>query len=359
MYNLIDLMVQVASNKGSGLHLVVGRPPMMRLDTTIELLGIEPLTEKDTKDLIYSVLSQKQIETFETKLELDAAISIQNVGRARLNVFMQKRMISAALRYIPQKTYSFEELRLPKVVNDIVNLQSGLVLITGATGSGKTTTIASMINHINETKKKHIITIEDPIEYVHEHKKSIINQREVGTDTESFASALKSILRQDPDVILVGEMRDLETISATITLAETGHLVFATLHTNDAVSSIDRMIGVFPGNQQAQIRAQIALVLKAVFSQQLLPHSSGKNIRGMVLASEVMVVNDSIRNIIREQKTEQLYSIIQTNKQSGMQTMNQALFDNVVAGLVSPEVAIEYSSRKRELISLLQNVARM
>ncbi len=359
MYNLIDLMVQVASNKGSGLHLVVGRPPMMRLDTTIELLGIEPLTEKDTKDLIYSVLSQKQIETFETKLELDAAISIQNVGRARLNVFMQKRMISAALRYIPQKTYSFEELRLPKVVNDIVNLQSGLVLITGATGSGKTTTIASMINHINETKKKHIITIEDPIEYIHEHKKCIVNQREVGTDTESFAAALKSVLRQDPDVILVGEMRDLETIDATITLAETGHLVFATLHTNDAISSIDRMIGVFPGNQQLQIRAQIALVLKAVFSQQLLPHSLSANIKGMVLASEVMVVNDSIRNIIREQKTEQLYSIIQTNKQNGMQTMNQSLFDNVISGLVSPEVAIEYSSRKRELISLLQNVAKI
>ena len=359
MYNLIDLMIQVASNKGSGLHLVVGRPPMMRLDTTIELLGTEPLTEKDTKDLIYSVLSQKQIETFENKLELDAAISIQNIGRARLNVFMQKRMISAALRYIPQKTYSFEELRLPKVVRDIVNLQSGLVLITGATGSGKTTTIASMINYINETKKKHIITIEDPIEYIHEHKKCIINQREVGTDTESFASALKSILRQDPNVILVGEMRDLETIAATITLAETGHLVFATLHTNDAISSIDRMIGVFPGNQQLQIRAQIALVLKAVFSQQLLPHSLSANIKGMVLASEVMVVNDSIRNIIREQKTEQLYSIIQTNKQNGMQTMNQSLFDNVISGLVSPEVAIEYSSRKRELISLLQNVAKI
>ena len=302
MYNLIDLMIQVASNKGSGLHLVVGRPPMMRLDTTIELLGTEPLTEKDTKDLIYSVLSQKQIETFENKLELDAAISIQNIGRARLNVFMQKRMISAALRYIPQKTYSFEELRLPKVVRDIVNLQSGLELITGATGSGKTTTIASMINYINETKKKHIVTIEDPIEYIHEHKKCIVNQREVGTDTESFAAALKSVLRQDPDVILVGEMRDLETIDATITLAETGHLVFATLHTNDAISSIDRMIGVFPGNQQLQIRAQIALVLKAVFSQQLLPHSLSANIKGMVLASEVMVVNDSIRNIIREQK---------------------------------------------------------
>ena len=266
---------------------------------------------------------------------------------------MQKRMISAALRYIPQKTYSFEELRLPKVVRDIVNLQSGLELITGATGSGKTTTIASMINYINETKKKHIVTIEDPIEYIHEHKKCIVNQREVGTDTESFAAALKSVLRQDPDVILVGEMRDLETIDATITLAETGHLVFATLHTNDAISSIDRMIGVFPGNQQLQIRAQIALVLKAVFSQQLLPHSLSANIKGMVLASEVMVVNDSIRNIIREQKTEQLYSIIQTNKQNGMQTMNQSLFDNVISGLVSPEVAIEYSSRKRELISLM------
>ena len=256
------------------------------------------------------------------------------------------------MRFIPQATYSFEELHLSKVIYEIVNFQKGLVLVTGATGSGKTTTLASMIDYINERRRSHIITIEDPIEYLHSHKNCIVNQREVGSDTDSFSNALKYVLRQDPDIILVGEMRDLETIAAAITLAETGHLVLATLHTMDAGSSINRMIDVFPGNQQGQIRSQLSLVLKAVMSQQLLPHASG---RGMVLASEIMIVNDSIKNIIREMKTEQLYSVIQTSRQAGMQTMNQSLFDNVVSGNISPQVAIEYSPRKEELIRLLQS----
>ncbi|MCR4663642.1 MAG: type IV pilus twitching motility protein PilT [Endomicrobiaceae bacterium] len=355
MYNLMDLLSKIADKKASDLHIVVGLPPMMRLDTVIKPLGEEKLTAEDTKKLIYSVLSERQIKKFEEKCELDASFPIADKGRVRLNVFKQRGSISAALRFIPQTTYTFEELHLSKVVYEIVNLQKGLVLVTGATGSGKTTTLASMLNYINERRRGHIITIEDPIEYLHSHKNCIVNQREIGSDTISFADALKYVLRQDPDVILIGEMRDLETIAAAITLAETGHLVFATLHTMDAASSVNRIVDVFPGSQQAQIRSQLSLTLKAVFSQQLLPHASG---HGMALASEIMIVNDSIKNIIREMKTEQLYSVIQTSRQVGMQTMNQSLFDNVISGNVLPQVALEYSSRKEELIRLLQSTIR-
>ena len=355
MYNLMELLEKIAAKRASDLHIVVGLPPMMRLDTIIRPMGEEKLTPQDTKQLVYSVLNERQIKRFEETSELDASFPIPNRGRVRLNVFMQRGSVSAALRFIPQKTYTFEELHLSKVVYEVVNLQKGLVLVTGATGSGKTTTLASMINYINERRRGHIITVEDPIEYLHSHKNCIVNQREIGSDTTSFANALKYILRQDPDIILVGEMRDLETISAAITLAETGHLVFATLHTMDAASSINRMVDVFPGNQQGQIRSQLSLTLKAVFSQQLLPHASG---HGMALASEIMIVNDSIKNIIREMKTEQLYSIIQTNRQNGMQTMNQSLFDNVITGNVLPQVALEYSSGKEELIRLLQSTIR-
>lgn len=355
MYNLMELLSTIADNKASDLHIVVGLPPMMRLDTIIRPMGEEKLTPKDTKELVYSVLNERQIKKFEEKYELDASFPIQDKGRVRLNVFRQRGSISAALRFIPQDTYTFEELHLSKIIYEVVNLQKGLVLVTGATGSGKTTTLASMINYINERRRGHIVTIEDPIEYLHSHKNCIVNQREVGSDTGSFSDALKYVLRQDPDIILVGEMRDLETISAAITLAETGHLVFATLHTMDAASSINRMVDVFPGNQQGQIRSQLSLTLKAVFSQQLLPHASG---HGMALASEIMLVNDSIKNIIREMKTEQLYSVIQTSRQNGMQTMNQSLFDNVITGNVLPQVALEYSLRKEELIRLLQSTIR-
>lgn len=355
MYNLMDLLNTIADSKASDLHLVVGLPPMMRLDTVIRPMGNQILRPDDTKTLVYSVLNERQIKIFEEASELDASFPIKDRGRVRLNVFKQRGTISAALRFIPQKTFSFEELHLSKVVYEVVNLPKGLVLVTGATGSGKTTTLASMINYINERRRGHIITIEDPIEYLHAHKNCIVNQREIGADTESFSSALKYVLRQDPDIILVGEMRDLETIAAAITLAETGHLVFATLHTMDAASSINRMVDVFPGNQQAQIRSQLSLTLKAVFSQQLLPHASG---HGMVLASEIMMVNDSIKNIIREMKTEQLYSVIQTSRQLGMQTMNQSLFDNVINGSITPQVALDYTSRKEELVRLLQSVIR-
>ena len=355
MYDLKDLLIKLAEKKGSDLHISVGLPPMARIDTMIRPFGIEVLTADTAKDLIYSILNKSLIERFERDNELDSSFPIGDIGRVRVNVFKQKNTVSAALRFIPQRTYSFEELNLPKVVYDIVNAPKGLVLVTGATGSGKTTTLASMIDYINSHRKGHIVTIEDPIEYLHTHKNCIVNQREVGQDTNSFANALKYVLRQDPDVILIGEMRDLETISAAITLAETGHLVFATLHTMDASSSINRMIDVFPGHQQAQVRSQLSLALKAVFSQNLLPHIAG---RGMVLASEVMVVNDSIRNVIREMRTEQLYSIIQTSRSKGMQTMNQSLFDNVIRGLVLPQKALEYSSKKEELARLLQGVLK-
>ncbi len=355
MYNLMNLLLNVANSNASDLHIVAGVPPMMRKDTIMRPLGSEILSPEDTKSLVYSVLNEKQIKLFEERNELDASFAVPGKGRVRLNVFRQRNSVSAALRFIPQAIFTFEQLHLSKVVYEIVNMQKGLVLVTGVTGSGKTTTIASMINYINERRYGHIVTIEDPIEYIHQHKNCIVNQREVGTDTDSFANALKYVLRQDPDVILVGEMRDLETISAAITLAETGHLVFATLHTMDAASSINRMVDVFPGHQQAQIRSQLSLVLKAVMSQQLLPHSSG---RGMVLATEIMMVNDSIKNIIREMKTEQLYSVIQTSRQSGMQTMNQSLFDNVMQGNITPQIALEYSSKKEELIGLLQRTMR-
>ena len=353
MYNLIDLLIQVANNNGSDLHLIVGLPPMMRVDTVLRPLGTEILTEDDTRSLAYSVLNQRQIENFEANLELDCAISINDIGRCRLNIFKQQGRISLALRIIPQEFYTFGQLRLPKVVYNLVNLQKGLILVTGATGSGKTTTLASMINYINEHKKGHIVTIEDPIEYIHKHKNCIVNQREIGTDTKSFATALKSVLRQDPDIILIGEMRDLETISSAITIAETGHLVFATLHTIDSSSSVDRIVDVFPANQQEQVRVQLAQVLQAIFSQQLVPHMSGK---GMVLASEVMIINDGVKNIIRERKTEQLYSVIQTSRQIGMQTMNQSLLDGVNNKLISPQVALDYSLRKKELESLLKDI---
>lgn len=355
MYDLLKLLEYAAMRNASDLHLSVGLPPMMRVNTVLRPAGEEKLTPEESKRLTYSVLTESQIKKFEETNELDASIPVENRGRVRINVFRQRGSVSTALRFIPERTYSFEELNLSRVVYDIVNLPKGLVLITGATGSGKTTTLASMINYINEKRKEHIITLEDPIEYLHKHKNCIVNQREIGSDTKSFSDALRYVLRQDPDVVLIGEMRDYETMAAALTLAETGHLVFATLHTMDASSSINRIVTSFPAEQQAQVRSQLSLTLKAVFSQQLLPNASGS---GMTLACEIMIVNDSVKNIIREMKIEQLYSIIQLSRQQGMQTMNQSLFDNVMKGKISPSTAMEYSTKKDELKGLLQNVGR-
>lgn len=348
--NINSLLEQAIAKGAADLHLAANMPAMVRIDRNFVPLNDTNLGPEICKNLVYSVLTQKQIKEFEEKNELDLAFSVDKYGRVRMNVFRQKGFIGASLRLLPKKIKTFAELNLPAVVNTIVNLKKGLVLVTGATGSGKTTTLASIIDYINEHRRCHIITIEDPIEFVHFSKKSIITQREVGADTENFQTGLKYVLRQSPDVILIGEMRDIETISSAITLAETGHLVFATLHTNDTSSAINRIVDAFPAHQQAQVRSQLSLTLRAVFAQQLIPHISGK---GMVLCAEIMLVNDGIKNVIREMKPEQIYLIIQTNKHNGMQTMNQSLVDNIKKHKISPQVAMEYSIHKEELVKLL------
>ncbi len=346
--NLLFLMYE---KKASDLHITSGLPPMLRVDGNLLPTTYGKLTPEVCQKIVYSVLTDEQKEKFESTNELDLSFGIKDIGRIRMNVYRQRGSVAAALRAIPTKPPSFEELSLPKVVNDLVNLPKGLILVTGPTGSGKTTTLASMINYINEHRNGHIITIEDPIEYVFQHKNCMINQREVGSDTESFPSALKYVLREDPDVILIGEMRDLETITSALTIAETGHLVFATLHTTDAPSSVNRIIDVFPAHQQQQVRVQLSFVLQAVFSQQLLLRSTGK---GRILAAEVMVVTPAIRNLIREGKPEQIFTHIQTGAKFGMQTMNQALAELCIKRQISLEEAMSVSMDAEELKKLLQ-----
>lgn len=345
---LISLLYE---KKASDLHITAGLPPMLRIDGELFPTDFGILTPEICQKLIYSVLTDKQREKFERTNELDVSFGIKNIGRIRMNVFRQRGSVAAALRAIPNIPPTFQELGLPKIVFQLVELEKGLVLITGPTGAGKTTTLASMIDYINEHRKAHIITIEDPIEFVFHHKNCIVNQREVGSDTESFATALKYILREDPDVILIGEMRDLETIQAALNIAETGHLVFATLHTTDAVSSINRIIDVFPPHQQQQVKVQLSFVLQAVISQQLLQHTSG---RGRVLACEVLVATPAVRNLIREGKPEQIYTLIQTGAKYGMQTMNQSLVELYMKKMITYEEAILASTDPEELKKLLQ-----
>ncbi len=346
-----DLLFLMHEKKASDLHLTAGLPPMLRIDGQLVPTTYEKLTPELCQKLVYSVLTDKQKEKFETLNELDLSFGIKDIGRIRMNVFRQRGAVAAVLRAIPTTPPTFEELGLPKIVTELVDLPKGLVLVTGPTGCGKTTTLASMINFINEHRNAHIITIEDPIEYVFHHKNCIINQREVGTDTESFSTALKYVLREDPDIILIGEMRDLETISSALTIAETGHLVFATLHTNDAVSSINRIIDVFPPHQQQQVRVQLSFVLQAVISQQLLLKSTGK---GRVLATEVLVSTPAIRNLIREGKPEQIFTHIQTGAKYGMHTMNQSLAELYARRLITFEEAIGASLDPEELKKLIQ-----
>ena len=350
MENLIYLMHE---KKASDLHLTPGVPPILRIDGKLMSTNYSKLTSEMCQKLIYSVLTDKQKEKFEATNELDLSFGVKDIGRIRMNVFRQRGSVAAALRAIPTTPPSFEDLGLPKIVYQIVNLPKGLVLVTGPTGAGKTTTLASIINYINENRNAHIITIEDPIEYVFHHKNCIINQREVGTDTESFATALKYILREDPDIILIGEMRDLETISAALSIAETGHLVFATLHTTDAVSTVNRIVDVFPPHQQQQVRVQLSFVLQAVLSQQLLLHASGK---GRVLACEVLVATPAVRNLIREGKPEQIYTHLQTGAKYGMQTMNQSLFELYQRRLITYDEAISSSTDPEELKKLIQSI---
>jgi twitching motility protein PilT len=338
--------------KGSSdMHITTGSPPLLRIDGAVVPLKLPPLSPVDTKHLAYSILTEEQKVEFEKHKELDLSFGVKNLSRFRANIFMQRGAVSAAFRAIPFKILSFDELGLPPVVAGLCQKPRGLVLVTGPTGSGKSTTLASMIDKINEDERLHIMTIEDPIEYLHPHKRCIVNQREIGSDTASFKDALKYVLRQDPDVVLVGEMRDLETIEAALTIAETGHLVFATLHTNGAVQSINRIIDVFPSHQQSQIRAQLSFVLEGVLSQLLLPRASGP---GRVMCIEVMVPNPAIRNLIREDKVHQIYSQMQVGQgQHGMQTMNQSLYALYSRRLITLEEAMAYAGDREELRSMI------
>ncbi len=352
MLELEKLLREAIRKKASDLHLAVDSPPIIRIDEKLFHLGNNALTDVDTKELAYSILSEEQRRIFEKEDELDLAFGIKGVSRFRINVFKQKNSIAVAIRAIPYKIRPFEELGLPvETITKLTELPKGLVLVTGATGSGKSTTLASIIDCINENRPCHIITVEDPIEYIHHHKKALINQREVGRDTHSFANALKYVLRQDPDVILIGEMRDIETMAIALTAAETGHLVFATLHTNDATQTINRLIDVFPPHQQNQIRIQLSFVLQAILSQQLIPRINGE---GRVLALELMLITPAIRSMIREKKTHQLYSVIQTGGKFGMKTMNQSLYELVQRHLINQQQALERTLDPEDLRRLFK-----
>lgn len=332
-------LLQAAMNYGaSDLHLTVDLPPTLRVDGQLLSLGKAPLSVEQTKFLVKQIMNEEQYTRFKQQGELDFSYSVSGFGRFRINVYRQRGSCGMAVRVIPFRIPSMEDLGLPPVVKDLAMREKGLVIVTGPTGSGKSTTLASMIDLINNNKSAHIMTLEDPIEYLHRHKRSMVNQREVGVDTQNFANGLRAALRQDPDVILVGEMRDLETISVAVTAAETGHLVLATLHTSDAPQTIDRIIDVFPPYQQQQIRIQLAGTLQGVVSQQLIPKATGE---GRVASIEVLVVNSAIRNLIREQKTHQIYSVMQTGARFGMQTMDAALRDLLARGLITHEEAIK------------------
>ena len=350
--NLRALLEEMVQRGASDLHLTAGQRPMLRVDGEIAPANSGPseLEAKDTLNLAYSILTENQKKRFETEDELDFSFGIQNLSRFRGNVFKQRGCVTVVIRVIPYEILSFDQLGLPPIVKKLAERPKGLVLVTGPTGSGKSTTLAAMIDMINTNEKGHILTIEDPIEFVHKHKGCIVNQREVGADTTSFSAALKYALRQDPDVVLVGELRDLETISAALTIAETGHLALATLHTNSAAETINRIIDVFPSNQQSQVRAQLSFVLEGVVTQTLLPKAGGK---GRVAALEIMVATPALRATIRDDKIHQIYSIMQSGKKHGMQTMNDSLAQLVIAGDVAQEEALKRSTEPNELLRLL------
>ncbi len=351
----IDALLEEAVAVGaSDLHLTVGSAPATRVRGELRpLAGAAQLDADTTQSLLYRILTTEQQKRFELDRQLDFSYEVPGVARFRVNVFQQRSAVAAVFRVIPDQLKTLEELALPEALRSLTTMPRGLVLVTGPTGSGKSTTLAALIDEINRNRTDHIITIEDPIEFVHRHKQCIVNQREIGTDAESFGLALRAALRQDPDVILLGEMRDLETISTALTAAETGHLVFGTLHTQSAPSTIDRIIDVFPATQQEQIRTQIAGALQGVITQTLLPTLDG---RGRVPALEILLPDDAIRNLIRQGKVEQIYSYMQTGSRSGMQTMEQCLADLVTRRVVSPSEAIGRSSRREELVSLLQRL---
>jgi twitching motility protein PilT len=351
--SLSELLKKLNELGGSDLHITTNSPPQVRVDGHLRSLeGFAPLTSADTKQLAYSVLTDAQKHRFEENLELDFSFGVKGLSRFRANLFNQRGAVGAVFRAIPYEIKSFETLGLPPIVKELCKKPRGLILVTGPTGSGKSTTLASMLDKVNIDRHDHILTIEDPIEFLHNHKNCLVNQREVNADTKSFSDALRTALRQDPDVVLIGEMRDLETIESALRIAETGHLTFATLHTNSAASTINRIIDVFPASQQAQIRAQLSLVLEGIMCQSLLPRSTGG---GRVMALEIMVPNAAIRNLIREDKVHQIYSMMQTGQDKyGMQTFNQSLATLYHKRLINLETALQRSSNPDELKDLIE-----
>jgi len=352
MVTMEELVQQLVERKGSDLHIAAGSPPMLRINGRLVSTEFDILDGEATQKLIYSILDNEQILRFEKDHELDMAFGIAGLGRFRTNVFMQRGTVGAVLRVIPYEIKGIGSLGLPQdICEELCSKPKGLILVTGATGSGKSTTLAAMIDYINRTHNHHIITIEDPIEFVHRNKGSLVNQREVGGDTHSFGAALRTVLRQDPDVIMIGEMRDAETIAAALTIAETGHLTFATLHTSDVVQTINRVIDVFPSHQQQQVRTQLSFTLQAVFCQQLVPRADG---RGRVLACEIMVCNMAIRSLIREDKIHQIHSIVQTGGRYGMRTMNQSLYELYRTHQITFDEALSHTTDPEDLKRIFQ-----
>jgi len=352
---LHQLLKTLVEQGGTDLHITTNSPPQIRVDGNLVPLQLPPLTAPETKALAYSVLTDNQKHRFEENLELDFSFGVRGLARFRANIFSQRGAVAAAFRTIPWEVKNFQDLGLPEVVAGLCEKPRGLILVTGPTGSGKSTTLAAMIDKINNEDKGHIVTIEDPVEYLHGHKSCIVNQRELFADTHSFSNALRSVLRQDPDVVLIGEMRDLETIEAALRIAETGHLTFGTLHTNSAAQTINRIIDVFPAHQQSQIRAQLSFVLEGIMCQSLLPKASGK---GRVLTMEILVPNSAIRNLIREDKIHQIYSMMQTGQaQFGMQTSNQSLASLYFKKQISLTTALSHSSNPDELQEMINRGA--
>lgn len=349
MVSLRELLEQMVQMGASDLHLTAGSPPVVRVDGKLQRMPYDLLTSDETKKIAYSMLNEKQKLKFEQNWELDFSFGIESMSRFRANIFMQRGNCAVALRQIPYEIKTFDELGLPKVISEFSRLPRGLVLVTGPTGSGKSTSLAAVIDKVNRERPVHIITVEDPIEYLHRHQQALVNQREVFSDTPSFSSALKYALREDPDVVLVGEMRDLETIESALNISETGHLAFATLHTNSCAETINRIVDVFPTNQQEQIRVTLSFVLQAVVSQVLIPKIGG----GRVLAMEIMIATPAVRAIIRDDKVHQLYSMIQSGQKYGMKTMNQSLAELYHTGKITLNDAMSFSSNTQELSEML------
>lgn len=346
--DITELLTFGVANKASDLHLSSGLPPMLRVNGEIRKINLPPMDAGEVKKMVYDVMNDSNRKVFEQNMEVDFAFEIPNLARFRANIFMQTRGVGAVFRTIPSKVLTLDQLNAPDIFKEVSGYTKGMVLVTGPTGSGKSTTLAGMIDFINESDYQHILTVEDPVEFVHQSKKSLVNQRELNTHTHSFANALKSALREDPDTVLVGEMRDLETISLALTAAETGHLVFGTLHTSSAAKTIDRVIDVFPAAEKEMVRVMLSESLRAVISQILLKKKDGT---GRVACHEIMIVNSAIKNLIRENKVSQINSMIQTGQQYGMQTMDQSLLKAVKAGQISAETAMIYATQKELFLS--------